>query len=325
MQAALDSGMPLPLGMDDFDTKAPCNVNDHELSAYGQSAESHPPSHLTDSSIQILLRRYLETRHQIVRYLNKPGMNADYEQILRLSSVISKACREAQRLDSQETILESGIFKYNLTDLFLRRFIPHLHQSFANIARQDPRFHFSRKARLDAAMALLAPKPDPDFSHLIFGGGGIFKSRIKQCALTVGSELLAEVEEDCNFARNPSKSFRGMLIEVAKDAASEALQRLQFGETSVKLHMTLSMVITRAQSTSHQSSIQLEMAQSAKESLQNSLSILKMFLGPTVVDGNNEPPDICREHSQELCLGDGLDFLDFFDGYDIEPELLTLV
>lgn len=315
MQTALDSGMPIPLSFDDFDTKAPSNVNDIELTESSELIQPQSQDEVTDMSMQILLNKYLRTRVDIICGLTRMNSGMKYEHVLRLSSMINDACKEARKLGQQNSTSMTWTFKHNLTDLFLRRFLLSLHQPFAERARTDPQFHFSRKVRLDAAMALLAPKQDEDFSRLTAGGGGIFKSRIRQSALTVSSELLAEVEEDNNLAQLPATGMRRMLIDVVKDAAEQKAERLRLGETNARLHITLSMIICRAESVSDERSTEVEMAQCAKKSLEQSLSIMQAAAELSPASCCHSELDITSENFIQPEFDPDLDLFDFLDDH----------
>lgn len=96
LQSSLDSGMPPLLASDDYDTLAPTNINDNEITESSEVAASGKPSTTyTETTLQTILLRTLPKRLAIARLLNHFRSKPSYEDVLRLSSEISELLRDA--------------------------------------------------------------------------------------------------------------------------------------------------------------------------------------------------------------------------------------
>ena len=99
LQSSLDSGMPPMISADDYDTWAPSNIDD---SAITENSEVAPPAKsrtvFTQTSMQIILLSSLLKRLAIAQMLNHFRSKPSYDDVLRLSSEVSEAIRDATRL-----------------------------------------------------------------------------------------------------------------------------------------------------------------------------------------------------------------------------------
>lgn len=311
MQASLDAGVPPNLSFDDFDTDPPSNINDRDIDDRTGILEQHPKSIVTDTSLQRFLFESFCPRFEMLRRMNGGGTEMAYE-VLALSTQISNASHECIAHVKKGDGTEGKDFRCNLADLFLRRFLLGLHRPWASRARESPLYYYSRKSSLDSAMALLSPTPNEEFSHLVLLGSGIFKNRIIHASLALTSELLIETEErgENSSMREPSSYYK-ILVDAVKEARWQLAQRMQLGDTNVRLHMKLSIALSQAESTEDDTSLQQRMAQSA-DSLDMAYSTMLVRIGsPETLlhsNGNISTP-------QEI---DQRDFsVDFFDFDDI--------
>lgn len=321
LQSALDTGMPPAISLDDFDTDLPSNINDKELEDCVRPLEPCPETTITDTSVQRLLANNLLPRFRILRCLNGVGPEMSYDEAIALSSEVNKACNECSVYVKKTNHIESEVFRHNMVDLFLRRFLLSIHRPYASLAGSNPRFYYSRKLCFDSALALLSPMPDQEFSRLVILGGGIFKNRIFHVGLALISELLVEMEEQGHeVSRSGSSSYMRILVDAAREARSQLAQRMQLGETNVRLYMKLGIAICQAEYGGSRTSLQQQMAQSAQDSLQEAYSTMQT---------NSGTPDnwLCSEESmgspqyaldQELAYG--LDFNDILRTTDFNIE-----
>ncbi|KAF2811584.1 uncharacterized protein BDZ99DRAFT_507974 [Mytilinidion resinicola] len=316
VQASLDSGVPPTLSFDDFDTDPPSNVDDTDIDECTRVLGQRPEITITDTSLQRSLFGCLRPRLDILRRMNGFCSETPYDEILALSSVINSACRECSTRVKRDNEAEGTVFKQNLGDLFIRRFLLALHRPFASRARTNPTFYFSRKTSLDAATALLSPTLDEEFSRLVTLGSGIFKSRIIHASLALTSELLIEAEEPGASSTTQCllPNYRKMLVDAVKEARRQLAQRMQFGETNVRLHMKLSIALSQAECTESGASLQQHMAQSAKDSLQMSYAMIQARSGP--------PLEWSRLDENIFTPGED-DFQGFADGFQFHDILGT--
>ncbi|KAI0469412.1 hypothetical protein F4859DRAFT_488068 [Xylaria cf. heliscus] len=311
-QAALDSGTPSGISYDDFDTRPPGNLNDEDLCEDSITLRQCNETTQTDTSLQRFLLQTLPTRLELLRRMNGLGIGLEDEKILALSAKLSAACREVNARVRTDHNAETVSFKRNMASLLLRRFLLVLHRPLAGRIHENAIYYHSRKVSFDSALALLNPPyPNDVFSYLMLRGGGLFKSCINHASLALASELLIEIEEQ------GSSTYRQMLVDAVKEARQKWAQRLKLGDTNVRLHMKLSIVLSQAEHVGEVGSqMHRRMAQSAKDSLELCYFLMKENLrsGRVTVSSEHGEWD-----SQSVHLGRGNEQLDFSrDYFDIE-------
>lgn len=328
LQASLDSGVPLAISFDDFDTSSPRNVNDQDISESTEALPYYAETTATDMSLQLLLLRYLRPRSEIIRRMNGAYSGFSQDEVQSLTSTLNKACRECSANLAGNTKGDATkVFRHNMADLLLRRFLLTLHRPLAAASRiGDPGFHFSRKMCLDSATALLLPPHNSDFYHVTFIGGGIFKNRIIHASLAICSDLIIDMEE-LNSVEWLS-TYRKMLLDSLREAVRQTTERIKLGETNLRLNMKLNVVLCRAQCAESGRVRQLKMIEAAQESLKAAYAVMQSRL--TVMDGKQlEQEQGHLEHSendwQSLGLSVDEDWDESYDMPDIGlDELLWL-
>lgn len=280
VQASLDAGMPPIVSMQDFDTKPPSNIDDTDMDHSSQNISPKTHNIATDTSLQIFLFDCLRPRLDILRMMN--GLNPDMPQdeVVALTSDISNHCNKCRDFVKQDLEDKSDVFHHNLADMLVRRFLLSLHRPWACRAHASPLSYYSRKVSYDTAATLLSPPKDENFTRLLLRGSGIFKNRIIHLSLALASELLIEIQEKgSNPLTQQPWDYRAMLVAAVQEAQSQSAQRMKFGETNVKLHMKLSVVLTKAEGLSPDQSLQERMIQSARDSLEMSYATIQAHLG----------------------------------------------
>jgi hypothetical protein len=310
VQSSLDSAMPPRISFDEFDTEPPSNCNDDELDESITAIQSHPRAVYTATSLQLLLLDSLPIRLKILRLLNGLHSELSYLEVLALSSELT----EADRASTNSIINheESGVtpFHRNMLHYFVRRFMLPLHCPFASSARTNPLFYYSIKASMDAAIAIISPEKDAAFSHILALGGGLFREGVRVATSAISQELIAQAESQRMDGTLHRKSqFRGFLKKAVTDIIALSIERIKQGETNVKLHMLMSMILAQAEAIENGASEELMVAQSARDSLEychgllctlaSNVSQVGMDLTPTELDAGQES------------YGVGVDF-DFF-------------
>lgn len=327
LQASLDSGVPLAISFDDFDTSSPRNINDQDISESTETLSYYAETTVTDMSLQLLLLRYLRPRSDIIRRMNGAYSSFSQDEVQSLTSTLNKACRECSaNLAGSNNGDATKVFKHNMADLLLRRFLLTLHRPLATASRiGDAGFHFSRKVCLDSATALLLPPHNSDFYHVAFIGGGIFKNRIIHASLAICSDLIIDMEE-LGSVEWPS-TYRKMLLDALREAVRQTTERIKLGETNLRLNMKLNVVLCRAQCAESGSARQLKMIEAAQESLKAAYAVMQSRL--SVMDGKQREGQGNLEHSendwQSLGLSVDEDWDESYDMPDIGlDELLWL-
>lgn len=280
VQASLDAGMPPIVSMQDFNTKPPSNIDDTDMDEFTQNMSPKRLTIPTDTSLQIFLFDCLRSRLDILRNMNGLNPELSQDEVVSLTSEISDYCNKCGEFVKKDLQTGSDIFHHNLADLLVRRFLLSLHRPWACKAHTGPLSYFSRKISYDAAATLLSPPKNDNFTHLLLRGSGIFKNRIIHVSLALASELLIEIQDKgSNPITQQPWDYRCMLVAAVQEARSQSAQRMKFGETNVKLHMKLSVVLAKAESPILGQSLQEQMIQSARDSLQMSYETIQANMG----------------------------------------------
>ncbi|KAJ5770463.1 uncharacterized protein N7511_002514 [Penicillium nucicola] len=267
VQAALDSAVSPNLP--ESDTLPPANINDEDIGESSGELLSHPMSTYTTTYMQLLLLESLPIRLRILNTLTSLSSKISYLDVIELSSELTDALASSQRGLKEASDPGIAPFKRNILDYLVRRFMIILHCPFMHQARTNPLLSSSLKASLDAAMAIMSPEPDKSTSKLMATGGGLFREGI-WCAMTVISiELLAQVETqrlDGTLHRN--HGYIGLLEKVVRDLNVFSAERIRQGETNIKSHMFMSMIIALVEAKQTGADCELSIAQGAKDSLE---------------------------------------------------------
>ncbi|KAK6068649.1 hypothetical protein SCUP234_11052 [Seiridium cupressi] len=276
IQSSLDSAMPPIISLDHFDTEAPSNYNDDEINESTIELVPHPRSTYTTSSIQLLLLGSIPTRFRILQLLSGPKAELSYQDALSLSSELTDSFCAYSKF-GQENVAP---FHRNLIDYFVRRFLIPLHCLFASKAQANPLFYYSLKVNLDVAMAIVSPEPDDGFSRIMATGGGLFREGFWYATSIIGREILSQVlvqHREGTLHRNAQ--HRELLKQAVRDMMSLAVARMHQGDTNVKIHMFLSMILAQTEATEEGVPCELMIAQGARDSLQLCHDLLQTQAG----------------------------------------------
>lgn len=289
IQSSLDSAMPPRISFDEFDTEPPSNINDDEIDESTIALQPHPKDTFTTTSMQLILLDSLPTRLRILRLLNSLNSELSYVDVLALSSKITYAYQTSGSFMREHE--ESGVtpFHRNLLDHLVRRFLIPLHFPFVSQARTNPLFYYSRKVSLDAAIAITSPETDANFSRLVAIGGGLLREGIRCAAMTITLELIAQVEtQRLDGTLHCNTQSRELLKHAMKDMISSLAERIRQGETNVKNHMFLSMIMAHAEAIEGGTPCEVKIAQSARDSLEFSHGLLRTLVGTASLPRQND-------------------------------------
>ncbi|KAF2664930.1 hypothetical protein BT63DRAFT_464183 [Microthyrium microscopicum] len=269
VQSSLDSGMPARISFEEFDTNPPANINDAEIEDSTTTVESKPGQVYTATSMQLVLLDSLPTRLRIIRLLN--GLNSDisYSEVMKLSVEMTDAYQKLGSFIVANS--DSGLttFQRNLLHYLLRRFMIPLHCLFISKARMNPVFSYSLKANLDAAMTLVSPESDQEFSRLMATGGGMFREGIIYAYTAISIELIAQTNvQRLDGTLSQVSPHREILKSAIKEQVSLSLDRIRQGETNIKSHMFLSMVLAQVEALETNNTLEQKIALSARDRLQ---------------------------------------------------------
>ncbi|KAI1379303.1 hypothetical protein F4677DRAFT_442283 [Hypoxylon crocopeplum] len=280
VQSSLDTAMPPRISSDEFDTLAPSNYNDDEIGESRAAPQPHPKHTYTSTSMQLLLLDSLPTRLRVLQLLNGLHSELSYVDVLALSSEITDAHRACSSFMKENEHSGVTAFHRNLFDYLVRRFLIPLHCSFASKALSNPLFYYSHKVSLDSAMAIMSPEPDQGFSRLLAIGGGMFREGIRYASTVITFELVTQVKAqhlDGTLQRN--SQYIELLKKTVRDMISLFAERIRQGETNVKSHMFVSMILAQAEAMEAGIPCELKIAQSTKDSLELCYELIKARAG----------------------------------------------
>lgn len=191
-----DSGGPPLVSSFDYDTKEPGNYNDEDLLA--EVPQPKPLTTFTDTSIQIGLVRTIKVRIEIAAYLNDFRSVTSYDKSLAINSELTAASRSLDALlrvhKSQNPSPSS--FQLRTVEHVMQRYYLAIHLPWLGLAKDDPRYFFSRKICVEAGLrhhrVVKAHKsiqePD-DFGRLLNCGSGSVRFIGTQCLRKYHSSL----------------------------------------------------------------------------------------------------------------------------------------
>lgn len=268
IQSCLDSGMPPSISGEDFDCLLPSNLDDSQIvenvSASLLNSDPSLEESFTQSSILILLSRTARTRLRIIQTLNSLKTNLNYQETLKLGSELEAACRANASLVQSYMLPASpgnktyrtkpSEFQIKLLEILTRRFLLALHGPFANKAKSDPMFYFSRKVVAENAFLILAHPSakhqgnnihynDDDYSRLQLSGGGIFEHALWHATATICAELINDLNDDSFSYANSSS--RKNLYDAIKDSIEILGRRIKAEGTSVEAYVLFSCALAQ--------------------------------------------------------------------------------
>jgi hypothetical protein len=271
-QSSLDMGMPPMISSNDYDTKAPSNINDEDIKeGCDIPLEKKRPTEYTESSIQIAFTETLPIRLEIIRLINNLRFDLPYDSVLKIGDSLNDACR------AQTIFLKAALsprnnltpFQIKLADTLVRRFVLCLHRPYFALAKANPQYHYSRKICLDTSLAIYAPATAPvpgmqdDWTRLTHRCVGFFKSFFLYAMSTVYIELNTQIEEqkDSSLVFAPLVSTAHSqpgndgsfalptlfqtLRQVLVGAHKTAISRIRNGETNAKGVVFMSCALAR--------------------------------------------------------------------------------
>ncbi|KAH8802922.1 fungal-specific transcription factor domain-containing protein [Xylogone sp. PMI_703] len=327
LQSSLDSGMQPLISISDFDTQPPLNIDDTDISETTQILPTEKPlTTFTQTSSQIILLNTLATRLEAARISNDFHAEPQYDTVLQLSTQLSKACREMSVLAQNYQAQSSGQitpfkpFHRNILDLFHYRFLLILHRSFANKARTDPKYYFSRKICLDAATVIMSPQRDYEFHKLQLVGGGPFREIVRHGTISLTLELLNQIEEDSQgLSVQQNKQNREPLFRLLRDMILLLAERIKIHENNVKGHLFMSMSLAQIEATEAGIPPESVFADAARASLTTCYELMKAR-----IKGGESPEESSQRPQNEAVQNGNAPNTEynFTDEYDLSNFVL---
>lgn len=254
LQASITSGGPPFVSLDDFDTSAPGNFDDDQLTA--EEPQARLEGDFTESSIAIALRRTFPVRLAVAKSLNDIGSHGTYEQTLGMDRDLRAAykdmCRSFQAFGSHAALSTS--FGAIYLDITMHRYLSALHAPYFGPTYRDAAYAHSRKVVVESSLKIwripqtctttLQPSNTPAppckeyMRRLTVCGSGFFRTITFQAVLLIAVELRMQLQEEEEESLS-SVLLRPDLTAVLVDAKPWSLQVLQAGETNIKGHLLI--------------------------------------------------------------------------------------
>lgn len=322
VQSSLDSGTPISLP-ENFDDKGPKNIDDQNISPDSSTAPvPQRNDQVTDTSIQILLRRSLKLRIDVIRVIgDRSGQS--YRTVLQLGAELRNVCRELASFFNSNMPgysfpqLRPTNFHRIFLDTQIRRYILFLYKPFMVQARWEPRYYYARKTCLESAtiIASYADRVDlpngelDDLSRLFILGKGPFKGPLSLDILSViGFEIINQLEEEAPAqpstlpAADPldelSKANRAPLIRRLEHIRDQLRQIIALGTPSMKRYNLFAAMIGQIQAMESGQSVKSAVYETLRHTLKDSHALLEANTSPAqgsihaLVGGpNDNPPD----------------------------------
>ncbi|KAL9618376.1 MAG: hypothetical protein Q9160_006884 [Pyrenula sp. 1 TL-2023] len=351
LQTSLEAGMIPMIRLDDFDTRSPSNIDDHEMNENTTSLSTTKPlSIFTQTSFQIILRRSFATRLNALAIINHIHDDPSYDTILAQHRLLETAFREtatlvqgyrASRLPplpfgsaanattpstvhTVETIntststpppISSALpqtftpFHTTLLTHLQNRILLSLHRSSANLARSDPKLHFSRATCLSTALSLLqssasipSSSGSEDWTSLILiGGGGFHETTQCQPATLIYIELINLLDDDVanlTMDNETNKAERKRLLDALKGCRDVYREQVKRGKTNVKGFCFMSIAIAHVEAVEQGKRPEVGILESAEKTGMEAYELLRNRLGEEGLT-EQEDGEIIQQQQQQ--------------------------
>ncbi|RYP53663.1 hypothetical protein DL768_001389 [Monosporascus sp. mg162] len=235
---------------DEFGTEAPSNINNEEVGESITALWSHRKGAYTATSIQPFLLDSLPTRLRMLHLLSGSHCEFSYLDVVELSSEVTDISRAYSNFVAENE--GSGVIKAVPPEparLPSAAVYDSLALRICQRGEDGPSVLLLLKASLDVFLAFLSPESDEGFSRLM-AGGGRFREGI---------------------------STGDLLKEALRDIISLAAERIRRGETNVKNHMLMIMVMPQTEAIEADTSCHPSAAQNARSSLEFCHGLLRTW------------------------------------------------
>ncbi|OAX77754.1 hypothetical protein ACJ72_07943 [Emergomyces africanus] len=276
LQSSMDAGGAPLISLEDYDCEPPSNIDDQQMSADDPAAIPYVTTEFTRTSIQIALMKTFPIRLQMAKAMNDIRCEPSYDEVLRLSRELANIHRDNSihfvnpTHHSQDSSNQPSVFQTQSISFLTNRFLLALHHPFAVEAKTNPKYYFSRKISLDAALHILlsnnrqskddensaanatvntnsTSNEDDDFELIKLHAGGLIRSSLIYAQFTVSLELISQLQEDTPViypstmlslpspsSSSATQTWRRELYAATDNYMRLAMRRIQTGETNVK-------------------------------------------------------------------------------------------
>ncbi|KAI1383770.1 uncharacterized protein F4822DRAFT_50573 [Hypoxylon trugodes] len=305
LQTSVDSGGPPLIFLEQYDTGAPANCDDDQLTDDSGPAVNNPRDKFTDMSVALALRGSFSARLAVARLLNEINSQNTYDDTIRLHGQLSNAYKSLSQYLQRFafTDRQPTSFQRRFLDFLVRRYFMALHLPYFGPAMTEPAYAFSRKTVVEIAAKLYttvfpsaalnprsriqvgglrvaSPIEGDDLTRIATCGAGFFRSILSQVSMAIGLELQVQLQEDDSLG---PPTPRTDLLNILRDSASWILSRIHVGETAIKGFMFHSALVAQAEglvSGLKGPDLVEAMVGAASESIREGFEILKQQVEP---------------------------------------------
>ncbi|KAF4340694.1 hypothetical protein FBEOM_5410 [Fusarium beomiforme] len=326
LQSSLSSGGPPMVAEDDFDTEPAGNFDDDQIMVEG--AMSRPDSIFTQMSTARALRMTFTSRLKVAKLLNDLKSGDSYQETLRVDAELRASYKEANRMlkDCSKGENRPTEFELCAVDFIMRRYLCALHFPYYGLSLQEPSYAFSRKMTVETASRMWSVVSSTDvraagrdhLAQLITCSSGFFRLAAWQASIILILELRSTVQEDDCFSLAP---LRPDLLNVMNDAKSWNIRTIKAGETNIKGHLMVSILIAQIRNITRQLSgagMVEFIVKAGEEAMQDALVILNSLLSQLQPEGA-EVQDLQAMDLSFLDDWDSLMVDDLLDGGVTDP------
>ncbi|KAK0654818.1 hypothetical protein B0T16DRAFT_450576 [Cercophora newfieldiana] len=280
LHSALDSGGPVLLSVDDFDTAPPANYNDIDLDLECPPPGPPPPlTTPTQSAVPVAFRQSFPQRLAIAKFLNglPPSTpNGPYAAALALDGALQTAYRAlSSTLRSHLPCLSILYIDVLFRRYFLALHVPFLEASLAPASVHSSKFLYSRNTALDSALrvwSITSVPPSSSTTHaqthprnekqnqqnensllttriLNNTSSRFLRAGTIQAIFVVAAELRSQILASRDSlvpisSMYPSFVIRQDLWDVIRQAENWSLDCIKAGETNVKGFLFVCLIRT---------------------------------------------------------------------------------
>lgn len=293
----LESSTPL-VGPDDLGANQPGNFNDSDI--MDESVLERllgTENGITDMSTQLVLLKSQSLRVRALDIINKGiGPRTSYEAVVELGDQLRKACTEVSVFFSahaKELGPESAFHRMYI-DMYLRKHILLLHRPFMLAAREDPRFHLSRKICLESCTIISAyinEKSDSasvvDLSRMMIHGSGVLRGALSlDIIVTLAYELNTQLQEEGSLpepiAHDPAREFartgREPTIRRLEHIREQLAKSITLGDPSLKRFILLTAILSKIKTLDSGGKVRDEFFDSIRNAVQFCTKSLEAYL-----------------------------------------------
>ncbi|KAI8959895.1 hypothetical protein F5Y11DRAFT_358853 [Daldinia sp. FL1419] len=271
LQTSVDAGGAPLIYPEEYDTCAPGNYDDDQLTEDDTSIPAHPQNKFTDMSVPIALHTTFPARLAIARLLNEIGTQNTFDDTIRLHNQLSAAYKSLSQQLQKFTLgdRQPTGFQRRLVDLLVRRYFMALHLPYFGPAMSEPAYAFSRKTVVEISAKLFStvfpsaaysPRPvrppiddlgqisivpeGDDLARFTTCAAGFARSILSQASMAIGLDLQNQLQEDDSLG---PPTPRADLLNIFRDSTAWIYRRIYIGETNVKGYLFSLALLTHVE------------------------------------------------------------------------------